>query len=135
MPCLVRFVLRSEDLLGTQHINLNTASQRPLAEVFERRRSGSWRRGLQRSLQKRRQRRWRLGARLRGRDERGSSFLRRDLKRVRPEGSVGRETFRGAAAHSFRMARSQPPEGSPQLTARAVVAGLLLGAVLALSNV
>jgi YVTN family beta-propeller protein len=31
-----------EDLLGTEHINLNTAFQRPMAEVFDLRSSGKW---------------------------------------------------------------------------------------------
>ncbi len=31
-----------EDLLGTQHINLNTAYQRPMADVFDISASGSW---------------------------------------------------------------------------------------------
>jgi YVTN family beta-propeller protein len=31
-----------EDILGTQHINLNTATQRPMAEVFDIRSSGAW---------------------------------------------------------------------------------------------
>jgi len=31
-----------EDLLGTQHINLNTAFQRPMAEVFDVNASGTW---------------------------------------------------------------------------------------------
>jgi len=31
-----------EDLLGTQHINLNTAFQRPMADVFDVRSSGHW---------------------------------------------------------------------------------------------
>jgi YVTN family beta-propeller protein len=31
-----------EDLLGTQHINLNTAFQRPMAEVFDVHSSGNW---------------------------------------------------------------------------------------------
>jgi YVTN family beta-propeller protein len=31
-----------EDVLGTQHINLNTAFQRPMAEVFDIRSSGAW---------------------------------------------------------------------------------------------
>lgn len=31
-----------EDLLGTQHINLNTAFQRPMADVFDVASSGSW---------------------------------------------------------------------------------------------
>src|SRR5262249_33734249 len=31
-----------EDLLGTQHINLNTAYQRPMADVFDVRSSGEW---------------------------------------------------------------------------------------------
>ena len=31
-----------EDILGTQHINLNTAFQRPMAEVFDVRSSGKW---------------------------------------------------------------------------------------------
>lgn len=31
-----------EDILGTQHINLNTASQRPMADVFDIRSSGKW---------------------------------------------------------------------------------------------
>jgi YVTN family beta-propeller protein len=31
-----------EDLLGTQHINLNTAFQRPMAKVFDTRSSGAW---------------------------------------------------------------------------------------------
>ncbi len=36
-------VLRTiEDILGTQHINLNTAFQRPMAEVFDIRSSGAW---------------------------------------------------------------------------------------------
>jgi YVTN family beta-propeller protein len=37
-------VLRTiEDILGTQHINLNTAYQRPMADVFDIRGPGSWR--------------------------------------------------------------------------------------------
>ena len=36
-------VLRTiEDVLGTQHINLNTAFQRPMADVFDIRSSGVW---------------------------------------------------------------------------------------------
>jgi hypothetical protein len=36
-------VLRTiEDLLGTQHINLNTAFQRPITDVFDIKSSGSW---------------------------------------------------------------------------------------------
>jgi len=36
-------VLRTiEDILGTQHINLNTAFQRPMADVFDVTASGSW---------------------------------------------------------------------------------------------
>ncbi|HWM71366.1 MAG TPA: alkaline phosphatase family protein [Steroidobacteraceae bacterium] len=36
-------VLRTiEDILGTPHINLNTAYQRPMAKVFDTRSSGSW---------------------------------------------------------------------------------------------
>ncbi len=36
-------VLRTiEDILGTEHINLNTAYQRPMADVFEIRSSGKW---------------------------------------------------------------------------------------------
>src|SRR5262249_43814867 len=31
-----------EDILGTQHINLNTAFQRPMADVFDVRSSGAW---------------------------------------------------------------------------------------------
>ncbi len=31
-----------EDILGTEHINLNTAFQRPMAEVFDIRSSGKW---------------------------------------------------------------------------------------------
>ena len=31
-----------EDILGTEHINLNTAFQRPMADVFDIRRSGKW---------------------------------------------------------------------------------------------
>jgi hypothetical protein len=31
-----------EDVLGTQHINLNTAFQRPMADVFDIRSSGHW---------------------------------------------------------------------------------------------
>src|SRR6185503_15275775 len=31
-----------EDLLGTQHMNLNTAFQRPMADVFDIRSSGNW---------------------------------------------------------------------------------------------
>ena len=31
-----------EDILGTQHINLNTAFQRPMADVFDVNASGSW---------------------------------------------------------------------------------------------
>ena len=31
-----------EDVLGTQHINLNTAFQRPMADVFDIRSSGGW---------------------------------------------------------------------------------------------
>jgi hypothetical protein len=31
-----------EDILGTQHINLNTAFQRPMADVFDIRSSGNW---------------------------------------------------------------------------------------------
>ncbi len=31
-----------EDILGTQHINLNTAFQRPMADVFDIASSGSW---------------------------------------------------------------------------------------------
>src|SRR5262249_34969851 len=31
-----------EDLLGTEHINLNTAFQRPMADVFDIRSSGKW---------------------------------------------------------------------------------------------
>ena len=31
-----------EDLLGTQHINLNTAFQRPMAEIFDVHSSGAW---------------------------------------------------------------------------------------------
>ena len=31
-----------EDLLGTQHINLNTAFQRPMADVFDVNSSGNW---------------------------------------------------------------------------------------------
>src|SRR5262249_38385669 len=31
-----------EDILGTQHINLNTAFQRPMADVFDIRSSGAW---------------------------------------------------------------------------------------------
>lgn len=31
-----------EDILGTQHINLNTAFQRPMADVFDIRASGKW---------------------------------------------------------------------------------------------
>jgi hypothetical protein len=31
-----------EDIFGTQHINLNTAFQRPMADVFEIRHSGRW---------------------------------------------------------------------------------------------
>jgi lactonase family protein with 7-bladed beta-propeller len=31
-----------EDLLGTEHINLNTAFQRPMADVFDLRSSGKW---------------------------------------------------------------------------------------------
>jgi hypothetical protein len=31
-----------EDILGTQHINLNTATQRPMADVFDIRSSGAW---------------------------------------------------------------------------------------------
>src|SRR4051794_4541993 len=32
----------NEDLVGTEHINLNTAFQRPIAEVFDMRSSGRW---------------------------------------------------------------------------------------------
>jgi hypothetical protein len=36
-------VLRTiEDILGTEHINLNTAFQRPMADVFDTRSSGRW---------------------------------------------------------------------------------------------
>ena len=36
-------VLRTiEDILGTQHINLNTAFQRPMADVFDTHSSGAW---------------------------------------------------------------------------------------------
>lgn len=36
-------VLRTiEDVLGTEHINLNTASQRPMADVFDIQSSGAW---------------------------------------------------------------------------------------------
>lgn len=36
-------VLRTiEDILGTQHINLNTAFQRPMADVFDTTQSGAW---------------------------------------------------------------------------------------------
>jgi YVTN family beta-propeller protein len=36
-------VLRTiEDILGTQHINLNTAYQRPMTDVFDTRSSGAW---------------------------------------------------------------------------------------------
>jgi len=36
-------VLRTiEDILGTEHINLNTAFQRPMADVFDIRSSGKW---------------------------------------------------------------------------------------------
>lgn len=36
-------VLRTiEDILGTQHINLNTAFQRPMADVFDIKASGNW---------------------------------------------------------------------------------------------
>ena len=36
-------VLRTiEDILGTEHINLNTAFQRPMADVFDIRSSGEW---------------------------------------------------------------------------------------------
>jgi hypothetical protein len=36
-------VLRTiEDILGTEHINLNTAFQRPMTEVFDVRSSGKW---------------------------------------------------------------------------------------------
>ncbi len=36
-------VLRTiEDILGTQHINLNTAYQRPMADVFDITSSGTW---------------------------------------------------------------------------------------------
>ena len=36
-------VLRTiEDILGTEHINLNTAFQRPMAEVFDVKSSGRW---------------------------------------------------------------------------------------------
>jgi hypothetical protein len=36
-------VLRTiEDILGTEHINLNTAFQRPMAEAFDIRSSGRW---------------------------------------------------------------------------------------------
>ena len=31
-----------EDILGTEHINLNTAFQRPMADVFDIRSSGEW---------------------------------------------------------------------------------------------
>ena len=31
-----------EDILGTQHINLNTAYQRPMADVFDIHSSGAW---------------------------------------------------------------------------------------------
>jgi hypothetical protein len=31
-----------EDILGTQHINLNTAFQRPMADVFDIKSSGAW---------------------------------------------------------------------------------------------
>lgn len=31
-----------EDILGTEHINLNTAFQRPMTEVFDIRSSGRW---------------------------------------------------------------------------------------------
>jgi hypothetical protein len=31
-----------EDILGTRHINLNTAFQRPMTEVFDIRSSGEW---------------------------------------------------------------------------------------------
>src|SRR4029077_10959894 len=31
-----------EDILGTQHMNLNTAFQRPMADVFDLRSSGHW---------------------------------------------------------------------------------------------
>src|SRR5262249_46557869 len=31
-----------EDILGTEHINLNTAFQRPMADVFDIRSSGRW---------------------------------------------------------------------------------------------
>src|SRR5262249_15815357 len=31
-----------EDLLGTEHINLNTAFQRPMSELFDLRSSGKW---------------------------------------------------------------------------------------------
>src|SRR5260370_11226074 len=31
-----------EDVLGTEHLNLNTAFQRPMAEVFDIRSSGKW---------------------------------------------------------------------------------------------
>jgi hypothetical protein len=31
-----------EDILGTQHINLNTAFQRPMSDVFDVRASGTW---------------------------------------------------------------------------------------------
>src|SRR5262245_5966328 len=36
-------VLRTiEDILGTEHINLNTAFQRPMSEVFDIKSSGKW---------------------------------------------------------------------------------------------
>src|SRR5205807_10609541 len=36
-------VLRTiEDVLGTQHLNLNTAFQRPMADVFDIQSSGRW---------------------------------------------------------------------------------------------
>src|SRR5262249_46216699 len=36
-------VLRTiEDILGTEHINLNTAFQRPMSDVFDTRSSGHW---------------------------------------------------------------------------------------------
>jgi hypothetical protein len=31
-----------EDILGTEHINLNTAFQRPMADVFDTRSNGKW---------------------------------------------------------------------------------------------
>jgi len=39
-----------EDLLGTQHINLNTAYQRPMADVFDTSSSGAWTFNAQASL-------------------------------------------------------------------------------------